>query len=117
MRKKLREVVKDTAAVGLSAAAVGLEIGSEFARKTLDEVSREGPAPAAPSVTSATPSPQTAKPNDEDIKILAYYLWEKAGCPEGRDQESISKPSRSSAIAKARPPPRLGLDSLAPRSS
>ncbi len=87
MRKKLREVVKDTAAVGLSAAAVGLEIGSEFARKTLDEVSREGPAPAAPSVTSATPSPQTAKPNDEDIKILAYYLWEKAGCPEGRDQE------------------------------
>ncbi|WP_367399571.1 DUF2934 domain-containing protein [Nitrobacter winogradskyi] len=80
-------------------------------------MSREGPAPAAPSGTSATPSPQTAKPNDEDIKILAYYLWEKAGCPEGRDQESISKPSRSSAIAKARPPPRLGLDSLAPRSS
>jgi hypothetical protein len=101
MRKELQKVVKDTAAVGLSAAAVGLEIGSEFARKTLDEVSREDPAPAVPPGASATPAPPTVKSNDENIKIRAYQLWEKAGCPEGRDQEFIFRPSRSSAIAKS----------------
>jgi hypothetical protein len=100
MRKQLREVVKDTAAVGLSAAAVGLEIGSEFARKTLDEVSREDPAAAAPPGTSATPSLQTAEPDDEDIKILAYYLWEKAGCPEGRDQEFYFQAEREQRDCK-----------------
>jgi hypothetical protein len=87
MRKELQKVVKDTAAVGLSAAAVGLEIGSEFARKTLDEVSREDPALAAPPGASATPVPPAAERADQNIKIRAYQLWEKAGCPEGRDQE------------------------------
>ncbi|MDR6305915.1 hypothetical protein GGQ85_003641 [Nitrobacter vulgaris] len=87
MRKELQKVVKDTAAVGLSAAAAGLEIGSEFARKTLDEVSREDPAPATSPDDSAAPAPPAADPADESIKVRAYHLWEKAGCPEGRDQE------------------------------
>ena len=87
MRKELQKVARDTAAVGLSAAAAGLEIGSELARKTLNEVSREDPAPAVPPGASATPAPPTVESNDENIKIRAYQLWEKAGCPEGRDQE------------------------------
>jgi hypothetical protein len=87
MRKELQKVARDTAAVGLSAAAAGLEIGSELARKTLDEVSREDPAPAPPPGASAAPAPPAAAPADESIKVRAYQLWEMAGCPEGRDQE------------------------------
>jgi hypothetical protein len=64
-----------------------LEIGSEFARKTLDEVSREDPTPATSPDNSATPAPPAAERADEDIKIRAYQLWERAGCPEGRDHE------------------------------
>jgi hypothetical protein len=77
MRKELQAVVKDTAAVGLSAAALGMEIGSELARKTLDEVTREDRA--AP--------PAHAAPTEKDISLRAYQLWERAGCPEGRDKE------------------------------
>ena len=87
MRKELQKVVKDTAAVGLSAAAVGLEIGSGLARKTLDEVSREDPAPPTPPGANAATASSTAEPSGENITIRAYQLWEKAGCPEGRDQE------------------------------
>ena len=87
MRNELQKVARDTAAVGLSAAAAGLEIGSELARKTLDEVSREDPAPATPPGAAAAPAPAAAAPADESIKIRAYQLWENAGCPEGRDQE------------------------------
>ena len=25
--------------------------------------------------------------NDEHIRVAAYYIWQKAGCPEGREQE------------------------------
>jgi hypothetical protein len=84
MRKELQKVARDTAAVGLSAAAAGLEIGSELARKTLNDVSREDPAPATPPGASAAPAPPAA---DENVQIRAYQLWEQAGCPEGRDQE------------------------------
>jgi hypothetical protein len=92
MRKEIEEVVKDTAAVGLSAAALGLEIGSEVARRALDEVSpsRAPPAPATPTSSSAasseTEAPSAPEPA-EDIKVRAYQLWEQAGCPEGRDEE------------------------------
>jgi hypothetical protein len=80
MRKEIEEVVKDTAAVGLSAAVLGLEIGTELARKTLAEVSRtDHVTPPAP----ATPEP----PTEKEISVRAYQLWEQAGCPEGRDQE------------------------------
>jgi hypothetical protein len=79
MRKEIEEVVKDTAAVGLSAAVLGLEMGTELARKTLAEVSRSEPA--------APPAPAAPPPTEQDIKVRAYQLWEQAGCPEGRDQE------------------------------
>lgn len=71
MRKEHQKVMKDTAAVGLSAAAVGMEIGSKFARKTLDEVSRKDTAPATPQGEFAVTA-QTAEPADESIKIRAY---------------------------------------------
>lgn len=80
MRKEIEEVVKDTAAVGLSAAVLGLEIGTELARNTLAEVSRtDHVTPPA----SAAPEPPTKK----EISVRAYQLWEQAGCPEGRDKE------------------------------
>lgn len=28
-----------------------------------------------------------SEPVEKDIQHAAYFLWEKAGCPEGRDQE------------------------------
>jgi hypothetical protein len=93
MQKEIEEVVKDTAAVGLSAAVLGLEMGTELARKALAEVSRAdpAPAPATPPSSSATPSateaPATAGPAEKDIRARAYQLWEQAGCPEGRDKE------------------------------
>jgi hypothetical protein len=79
MRKEIEEAVKDTTAVGLSAAVLGLEIGTELARKTLAEVSRADPA--------APPAPATPEPTERDINVRAYQLWEQAGCPEGRDKE------------------------------
>lgn len=80
MRKEIEEVVKDTAAVGLSAAVLGLEMGTELARKTLAEVSRtDHVTPPA----SAAPEP----PTEKEISVRAYQLWEQAGCPEGRDKE------------------------------
>lgn len=27
------------------------------------------------------------KINEEYIRVAAYYMWEKAGCPEGREEE------------------------------
>jgi hypothetical protein len=93
MQKEIEEVVKDTAAVGLSAAVLGLEMGTELARKALAEVSRSdpAPAPATPPSSSATPSateaPATAGPAEKDVQVRAYQLWEQAGCPEGRDKE------------------------------
>jgi len=29
----------------------------------------------------------TNKMNNEHIRVAAYYLWQKAGCPSGRDLE------------------------------
>jgi hypothetical protein len=79
MRKELQEVVKDTAAVGLSAAALGMEIGSKIARRTLDEVSRAG--------DDAAHAPAASELTEKDVSVRAYQLWEQAGCPEGRDKE------------------------------
>ena len=89
MQKEIEEVVKDTAAVGLSAAVLGLEMGTELARKALAEVSRadHAPAPATPPSSSPTEAPATAGPAEKDIRVRAYQLWEQAGCPEGSDKE------------------------------
>jgi hypothetical protein len=94
MQKEIEEAVKNTAAVGLSAAVVGVEMGTELARRALAEVSRADPgappsatppsAHAAPSATGASAAPA---PAEKDINVRAYLLWEKAGCPEGRDKE------------------------------
>ena len=27
------------------------------------------------------------EPNDEKTRVLAYQLWERDGCPEGKDDE------------------------------
>ena len=63
MRKEIEEVVKDTAAVGLSAAVLGLEIGTELARKTLAEVSR----------TDHVTAPAASEPRSEkEISVRAY---------------------------------------------
>jgi hypothetical protein len=35
---------------------------------------------------SRTPHP-VPKPAEQQIQHAAYYLWEEAGCPAGRDQE------------------------------
>ncbi|OPH82879.1 DUF2934 domain-containing protein [Nitrobacter vulgaris] len=89
MQNEIEEVVKDTAAVGLSAAVLELEMGTELARRALAELSRADPtaspsttppsAYAAPSATRASSAPALAE------KVI--NVWEQAGCPEGRDKE------------------------------
>ena len=27
------------------------------------------------------------KPTDRDVRVHAYYLWQRSGCPEGQDTE------------------------------
>jgi hypothetical protein len=49
------------------------------------------------------------EPTEKDITRRAYELWERAGCPEGRDkefyrqaEEELRHPEQSEPLADAR---------------
>lgn len=52
-------------------------------------------------------------PTDEQVRLLAYSIWEKEGCPDGRDVEHYylaqhmleEKESASSSSRETAPPP------------
>jgi hypothetical protein len=48
------------------------------------ETSRQPPSPQDISGLAHTPEPT---PSHEQIAVAAYYLWQKEGCPRGRDRD------------------------------
>ena len=47
--------------------------------------------------------------NEEQIRTLAFYLWEKDGCPEGRSEEYWEK-ARAQLLADVPPAAASGAD-------
>jgi hypothetical protein len=90
------KLIRDTAAVGISAAMLGLEIGTKMLRPNFMSRPHQGPADphgpaAAPHEHSGTvqplSDPHMEESTHEQIELRAYERWEKAGKPHGWDKE------------------------------
>jgi hypothetical protein len=61
-------------------------------------------------------------PTEEQIRQLAYALWEQEGSPEGKDQEHYFRAKKmledqeKAHIVKLAPPPRTGREPRSPNS-
>jgi hypothetical protein len=95
METIFEKLIRDTAAVGMSAAMLGVEIGTKLLRPDFlnglprDPVAPHGPA-ASPHPTSGTVQPMdmpAREPTQDEIERRAYQRWEEAGRPHGWDKE------------------------------
>jgi hypothetical protein len=93
MQTIFEKLIRDTAAVGMSAAMLGMEIGTKLLRPNFlngrDPVAPHGPA-ASPHLTSGTVHPAympAREPTQDEIERRAYERWEQAGRPHGWDKE------------------------------
>jgi DUF2934 family protein len=92
----VEKIMRDAAEVGISAALLGLEIGTKLLRPNFLRKPRV--EPMAPHGTAAAPheprgtvrSPfglRMGDPPQEQIERRAYERWERAGKPHGCDKE------------------------------
>jgi hypothetical protein len=95
MKTSFERLIRDTAEVGVSAAMLGLEIGTRLLRSNLviglrvESADPHGPT-ALPHKHSGTMLPNHShegEPTHEQIERRAYERWERAGRPEGWDRE------------------------------
>jgi hypothetical protein len=92
---ELERLIRDAAAVGVSAAMLGLEIGTRLLRSNcvvglrVEPAGPHGPTalPHKHSGTVHPPFSHEAEPTHEQIERRAYERWERAGRPDGWDKE------------------------------
>lgn len=61
--------------------------------------------------------------SDENIRVAAYYIWEQAGCPQGKEKECwiraceqlfAAKPAKKKAVkSAAKPAAKVAVKSAA----
>jgi hypothetical protein len=96
MKKPLEKLIRDAAEVGVSAAMLGVEIGTRLLRSNfviglrVEPAAPHGPA-EVPHPPRGTVHPNSdsheAEPTQGEIERRAYERWERAGRPDGWDKE------------------------------
>jgi hypothetical protein len=92
----IERLFREAAAVGVSAAMLGLEVGTKLLRPNFLRGPYQGPAaPHGPATPPVSPGgtvqplddPYMGEPTHEQIERRAYERWEQAGRPHGWDKE------------------------------